>query len=238
MSPSTRASDLLGISPVLCHHHRVGNWKLPRGMPSFPGSDQPSPDMLHRGTMFGATARAKLVEAAESAMGCLHSAEFEAPLMKKWHWLHWLLHMPDFLQEHTTLPSTCTTERKHKTSSAYATRLQKTGAFERNLDQVVAMEITTLREPGLFQDTCSWRSQRSPRNSSSSSSATLWKAQQMKPWLPRVPSSPGAAPFTHQDGHWPSRAPSGIRCAEGRTSPTLDSHGGQSIPLCEVLHHQ
>ncbi|OLP86034.1 hypothetical protein AK812_SmicGene32892 [Symbiodinium microadriaticum] len=74
------------------------------------------------GTMFGATARAKLVEAAESAMECLHSAEFEAPLMKKWHWLHWLLHMPDFLQ-------------------------------------VVAMEITTLREPG-------------------------------------------AAPFTHQDGHW------------------------------------
>ena len=151
---SSQASDLLGIFPVL--RHFLYTIVLPAG--SCPKACQAFLaqanllDMVHQGTMFGATTRAKLLEAAETAMECFHCAEFQVPLMKKWHWL---LHMPDFLQKHGTLPSTFTTERKHKTISAYATRLQKTGAFERNLmDQVVAMEITTLREPGLFPESC------------------------------------------------------------------------------------
>ena len=94
-----------------------------------------------------ATTRASLLAAAENAIQSFQEADFGVPLMKKWHWL---LHMPDFLQKHGNLPSTFTTERKHKTISAFATRLQKTHLMK----QIVAMEVTTLREPGLFPDTC------------------------------------------------------------------------------------
>ena len=109
-------------------------------------------DQVHQGTMYGATTRASLLPAAEFAIQSFQEADFGVPLMKKWHWL---LHLPDFLQRHGTLPSTFTTERKHKTIGKLATNLQKTTAFESHLmQQVVAMEIVTLKEPGLFPDNC------------------------------------------------------------------------------------
>ena len=56
---------------------------------------------------------------------------------------------------HGTLPSTVTTQQKHKTIGKLATNLQKTTAFESHLmQQVMAMEIITLKEPGLFPDSC------------------------------------------------------------------------------------
>ncbi|CAE7223584.1 unnamed protein product [Symbiodinium sp. CCMP2592] len=58
---------------------------------------------------------------AEESIQSFQQANFDVPLMRKWHWL---LHLPDILQ-----------------------RLQKTAAFEIHLlNQVLATEITTLKQ--------------------------------------------------------------------------------------------
>ena len=111
-------------------------------------SPQSLPGLL--GPRRPATTRASLLPAAEFSIESAQEADFGVPLMK-----NGILHLADFLQRHGTLPSTFTTERKHKTIGKYATNLQKTTAFESHLmQQVVAMEITTLKEPGLFPDSC------------------------------------------------------------------------------------
>ncbi|CAJ1347033.1 unnamed protein product, partial [Effrenium voratum] len=148
------ASDLLSISPIVRHYLHtiiIPAGGCPKACQAFLAHADLL-DQVHQGTMYGATTRASLLPAAEFAIKSFQEADFGVPLMKKWHWL---LHLADFLQRHGTLPSTFTTERKHKTIGKYATNLQKTTAFESHLmQQVVAMEITTLKEPCLFPDSC------------------------------------------------------------------------------------
>eukprot|EP00439_Symbiodinium_sp_Y106_P074328 s741_g14.t1 len=140
--------DLLTIFPIVRHYlHTIimPAGSCPKACEAFLAHADLL-DQVHQGTMYGATTRASLLPAAEFAIQSFQEADFGVPLMKKWHWL---LHLPDFLQSHGTLPSTFTTERKHKTIGKLATNLQKTTAFESHLmQQVVAMEIITLKEPG------------------------------------------------------------------------------------------
>ena len=151
---SCQASDLLGIYPVVRHFLHsvlVPSGTCPKPCQAFL-SQACLLDQVHQGVMYGATTRASLLEAAEESIQSFQQANFDVGLMRKWHWL---LHLPDFLHRHGCLLSTFTSERKHKTISAFATRLQKTTAFEIHLmKQVLAMEITTLTEPGRFPDSC------------------------------------------------------------------------------------
>ncbi|CAE7620094.1 unnamed protein product, partial [Symbiodinium microadriaticum] len=149
-----QASDLLGIYPVVRHFlHSVvePSGACPKPCQAFL-SQACLLDQVHQGVMHGATTRASLLEAAEDSIQSFQQANFDVGLIRKWHWS---LHLPDFLQRHGCLLSTFTSERKHKTISAFATRLQKTSAFEIHLmSQVLAMEITHLTEAGLFPDSC------------------------------------------------------------------------------------
>ncbi|CAE7828917.1 unnamed protein product [Symbiodinium sp. CCMP2592] len=152
---SCQASDLLSIFPIVRHYLHtmvmpVGGCPIKACEAFLAHADLL--DQVHQGTMYGATTRASLLPAAELAIQSFVEANFGVSLIKKWHWL---LHLPDFLERYGMLPSAFTTERKHKTIAKYATNLQKTTAFESHLmQQVVAMEITTLKEPGLHPDTC------------------------------------------------------------------------------------
>ena len=55
-------------------------------------------------------------------------ADFQVGKIKKWHWQ---LRSPDLLDKLGNLPSCFTAERKHKSISALATRLQKTSAYKK-----------------------------------------------------------------------------------------------------------
>ncbi|CAE7515104.1 unnamed protein product, partial [Symbiodinium sp. CCMP2592] len=151
---SCQASDLLGLYPIIRHFLHsvvVSSGICPEACQAFL-SQACLIDQVHQGVMYGATTRASLLRAAEESIETFQQANFDVPLMRKWHWL---LHLPDILQRHGCLPSTFTSERKHKTISAFATRLQKTAAFEIHLlNQVLATEITTLTQAGLFPDSC------------------------------------------------------------------------------------
>ena len=184
--------DLLTIFPIVRHYlHTIimPAGSCPKACEAFLAHADLL-DQVHQGTMYGATTRASLLPAAEFAIQSFQEADFGVPLMKKWHWL---LHLPDFLQSHGTLPSTFTTERKHKTIGKLATNLQKTTAFESHLmQQVVAMEIITLKEPGLFPDSCQLVK---PKKATKQQLGVLRDLVDGPPWLLRVRSLPKVAPF-------------------------------------------
>ena len=114
---------LVALYPIMRHYpHGCAALEAP----GLPGPGHAFGPGAPRNHVWGHN-QAQLQAAAENAIQSFQEADFGVPLMKKWHWL---LHMPDFLQKHGNLPSTFTTERKHKTISAFATRLQKTSAFE------------------------------------------------------------------------------------------------------------
>ena len=107
-------------------------------------------DQCHGGVQWRTTTRRSLLAAVENANKSFHEAWPAATMIRKWHW-H--LHLPDTLQRFGLLPSCFTAERKHKTISAYATRLQKTHRFEYNLlHQILSNEISTLKELDLFPE--------------------------------------------------------------------------------------
>ena len=80
-------------------------------------------DQCHGGVQWKATTWHSLLSAVERANAAFEVAWPEETMIKKWHW-H--LHLPDALSRFSTLPSCFTAERKHKSISALATKLQKT----------------------------------------------------------------------------------------------------------------
>ena len=105
-------------------------------------------DQCHFGCMSKATSRTSLLQIAELAISSFQEAFPTVGLIKKWHWI---LHLPDLLQRHGHLPNCFTAERKHKTISAYATKLERTSSYEQHLlQQVLPRELMILQEPGMF----------------------------------------------------------------------------------------
>ena len=105
-------------------------------------------DQCHGGIQWKTTTRSSLLAAVEDCNQSFSKAFPEATMIRKWHW-H--LHLPDSYGKFGHLPSCFTCERKHKTISSVASRLLKTQNFEANLlEQLLANEISTLKEPNLF----------------------------------------------------------------------------------------
>ena len=99
-------------------------------------------DQCHFGCMSKATSRTSLLQIAELAISSFQEAFPTVGLIKKWHWI---LHLPDLLQRHDHLPNCFTAERKHKTISAYATKLERTSSYEQHLlQQVLPRELMIL----------------------------------------------------------------------------------------------
>ena len=104
-------------------------------------------DQVHEGVQHQATTRASLLRAAEQAISTFKSWN-PCGMIRKWHWK---LHLPDTLHRYGYLPSCFAAERKHKTISTHATKLQKTKEFELHLMQaIVPDELQALKEPNLF----------------------------------------------------------------------------------------
>ena len=80
-------------------------------------------DQCHGGVQWKATTWHSLLSAVERANAAFEVAWPEETMIKKWHW-H--LHLPDAWSRFSNLPSCFTAERKHKSISALATKLQKT----------------------------------------------------------------------------------------------------------------
>ena len=109
-------------------------------------------DQCHGGVQWKATTWHSLLSAVERANAAFEVAWPEETMIKKWHW-H--LHLPDALSRFSNLPSCFTAERKHKSISALATKLQKTTSYEKHLlQQVPSNEICTLQHPELFPKVC------------------------------------------------------------------------------------
>ena len=147
---SSQASECLALFPVIAHF--LQKVVMPSGLcqPAITAFLAMADliDQCHAGTQHKATTRASLLAAAEHAIASFIQADFGIGMIKKWHWQ---LHLPDLLARLGSLPSCFTAERKHKSITALATRLNKTSAFEKHLlQQVVSTEITTLQQPDLF----------------------------------------------------------------------------------------
>ena len=149
---SSQASECLALFPILAHFCRKWLCKVDcasQPLQFFAMADLI--DQLHAGTQRKATTRASLLAAAEHAIASFIQADFQVGMIKKWHWQ---LRSPDLLDKLGNLPSCFTAERKHKSISGLATRLQKTSAYKKHLlQQVVATEITILLEPDLLPQT-------------------------------------------------------------------------------------
>ena len=107
-------------------------------------------DQIHAGVCWGATSRASLLHIIEESLATFHKAFPSVGMIRKWHWM---LHLPDSLQRYGQLPNCFACERKHKAISALATKLKRTMTYERHMmEQVLATEITMLREPDQFPE--------------------------------------------------------------------------------------
>lgn len=146
------ASDCLALFPILRHFLETviqPQGFCPEAIEAFLAMALVI-DQCHAGAQWKATTRSSLLAAMEAANQNFLRAWPSASMIRKWHW-H--LHLPDLYQRFGMLPSCFTAERKHKTISQFATRLQKTQNFESHLlEQVLANEITTLKEPDLFPE--------------------------------------------------------------------------------------
>ncbi len=142
------ASEILAIYPIVRHFlHTVVPVNIATEEIAAFMAQAALIDQLHGGIMYQRTTRTTLLEAVQLACHTFGQA-FQVPFIKKWHWL---LHLPDELQRFGHLPNCFACERKHKSISQFATKLQKTKDFELHLlTQVVAQEITKLEEPDLF----------------------------------------------------------------------------------------
>ena len=108
-------------------------------------------DQCHFGCMSKTTTRTSLLHIGELVISSFQEAFPTVGLIKKWRWI---LHLPDLLQRRGHLPNCFTAERKHKTISAYAARLERTSSYEQQLlPQVLPRELIILQEPGLFSFT-------------------------------------------------------------------------------------
>ena len=95
-------------------------------------------------------AGASLLHIIEESLATFHKAFPSVGMIRKWHWM---LHLPDSLARYGQLPNCFACERKHKAISALATKLKRTMAYEHHMmEQVLATEITMLREPGQFTE--------------------------------------------------------------------------------------
>ena len=104
-------------------------------------------DQVHEGVNHQCTTRQSLLSAVEASIASFRTWN-PCGMIRKWHWL---LHLPDTLARFGYLPSCFAAERKHKTISSIATRLQKTVDFELHLMQsILPQEIYALKEENLF----------------------------------------------------------------------------------------
>ena len=105
-------------------------------------------DQCHGGALCKTTTRDSLLQAIEAGNQAFAHAFPNVGMIKKWHW-H--LHLPGSYARYGHLSSCFNCERKHKTISSYATRLQHTQGYEINLlQQVVSNEILSLQQEGVF----------------------------------------------------------------------------------------
>jgi len=147
---SCTASECLAIFPVMRHFLETiiqPQGLCPKEVKSFLAMALVI-DQCHGGIQWKTTTRSSLLAAVEDCNQSFSEAFPEATMIRKWHW-H--LHLPDSYGKFGHLPSCFTCERKHKTMSSFASRLLKTQSFEANLlEQLLANEISTLKEPNLF----------------------------------------------------------------------------------------
>lgn len=105
-------------------------------------------DQCHLDALCKTTTRNSLLQAIEAGNQAFAKAFPSVGMIKKWHW-H--LHLPDSYARYGHLPSSFTCERKHRTISSYATRLQHTQGYEIHLlQQVVTNEILSLQQDDVF----------------------------------------------------------------------------------------
>ena len=149
---SCLASEILGIFPILRHFLCTivePKALCPLAIQAFYAMAHVI-DQCHGGVQWKRTTRESLLLAVEAANQTFRAAWPDAPMIRKWHW-H--LHLPDTMARFGMLPSCFTAERKHKTISAFATKLTKTSHFEKHLlQQIVPNEISTLQELHLFPE--------------------------------------------------------------------------------------
>lgn len=147
---SCLASEILAIYPIvrhLIHVHLEPRKLCPEACQAFCTMAEII-DQCHGGTQWKVTTRASLLEAIEAGNQAFAHAFPTVGMIKKWHW-H--LHLPDSYARYGHLPSCFTCERKHKTISSFATRLQHTQGYEINLlQQVVSNEIMALQQENVF----------------------------------------------------------------------------------------
>ena len=102
-------------------------------------------------------ARKDLDKAAERALQLVVECEWEAWMVKKFHWM---LHYRDSLMEHGCLIPCFAMERKHKQLTKIGTPIQNMKAYEKAvLEEVVSDQLFNLKQPGRFDMSCRLLSQ-------------------------------------------------------------------------------
>lgn len=98
-----------------------------------------------------------LDKAAERALQLVVECEWEAWMVKKFHWM---LHYGDSLMEHGCLIPCFAMERKHKQLTKIGTPIQNMKAYEKAvLEEVVSDQLFNLKQPGRFDMSCRLLSQ-------------------------------------------------------------------------------
>ena len=98
-----------------------------------------------------------LDKAAERALKLVVESDWEAWMVKKFHWM---LHYGDSLIEHGCLIPCFAMERKHKQLTKIGTPIQNMKAYEKAvLEEVVSDQLFNLRQPGRFDMSCRLLSQ-------------------------------------------------------------------------------